>query len=391
MAAACVDAPAALNLHAAWIHNAAEFAQMQPAWRELFTRSGQDNAFLTFAWMFTWWKHFAKGRLAIIAIREPSGRLVAVAPFHIAPMTGALGARRLGFLADAHVGSDYLDALADPAYADLAGAEIARTLLSHHALWDYIELRDAAESPLMTALLAGLVRAGMKPEQSVAQLCNYMPLPPTFDRYLSRVAIGLRANYRRRWRNLQRDHQGECLIFQDARDLQTHFPSLLALHRMRFAQRQMHSAFVRPGLPEFHVDALQSLAAEGLARLFLLQAGGEPVAAIYGFAAGTTFQFYQCGMHPEWMRYGVGQVLIGNVIEHVIANGHRTFDFLRGGESYKAQWAAESRRTVTWRLFDRRPSSRAARMGLGANAALRAIARALRRRFRQYMPAIRQH
>ena len=96
---------------------------------------------------------------------------------------------------------------------------------------------------------------------------------------------------------------------------------------------------------------MRVLAAHGFARLFLLKAGGAAVAALYGFSVGQTFQFYQCGMHPGWVRYGLGQVLIGNAIEQTIAAGHATFDFLRGDESYKTQWADRSHENTTLRFL----------------------------------------
>ena len=127
---------------------------------------------------------------------------------------------------------------------------------------------------------------------------------------------------------------------------------------------------------------MRVLAAHGFARLFLLKAGGAAVTALYVFSVGQTFQFYQCGMHPGWVRYGLGQVLIGNAIEQTIAAGHATFDFLRGDESYKTQWADRSHENTTLRFFDRRPASVAARWSLRISRG-----RAQRRAQRQRAPA----
>jgi CelD/BcsL family acetyltransferase involved in cellulose biosynthesis len=366
-------------LHGAWIASAAEFARLGADWCELFQRANPENIFLSFGWMSTWWKHFGKGRLALIAVRDSAGRLVAVAPFHIARAFAGVGARRLGFLADEHVGSDYLNVLADPACGPAAVEEIARILFAQHRLWDYIELRDTADSPLMAALSTELRRRGMQVSESTRRVCRYIPLPDTFERYLAGVGTSLRANYRRRWRALQREHQAECLVLTGASDVGRHFPALIALHRMRFEQREAHSAFLAPRVPEFQAEAMRVLAAQGFARLFLLKAGGEAVAALYGFSVGRTFQFYQCGMHPGWVRYGLGQVLIGNAIDQAVATGHATFDFLRGDESYKTQWADRSREIVTLRFFDRRPASAAARWSFWISAAVRGVARKARR------------
>jgi CelD/BcsL family acetyltransferase involved in cellulose biosynthesis len=220
----------------------------------------------------------------------------------------------------------------------------------------------------------------MQTVETARRICRYILLPATFEKYIAGVSTGLRANYRRRWRALQREHQAECLAVSDAADVERHFPALIALHRLRFAQRDTDSAFLAPGVPQFQLEAMRVLAAAGSARMFLLQAGGEAIAALYGFSVGGTFQFYQCGMHPGWVRYGLGQVLIGNAIEQNIAAGHTTFDFLRGDESYKMQWADRARETITLRFFDRRTASAAARSSLAVSAWVRSVARAARTR-----------
>jgi len=371
------------SVHASWIATSAEFARLGAEWGDLFQRANPENIFLSFGWMSTWWKHFGKGQLAVIAMRDSAGRLVAVAPFYIARSSAGLGSRRLGFLADDHVGSDYLNVLADARFGVAAVEEIARTLFAHRRFWDYIELRDTANSPLMAALTAELGSRGMRVFETTRRVCRYIPLPPTFEKYLAGISSGLRANYRRRWRALQREHQAECLAVSGAADLERHFPMLIALHRMRFEQREAESAFLAPGVLEFHAEAMRVLAAQGFARLFLLRAGGDSVAALYGFSVGRTFQFYQCGMHPGWVRYGLGQVLIGNAIEQTIAGGHATFDFLRGDETYKTQWADRSHENTTLRFFDQRPASVAARWSLRISAAMHSAARTLRRGVRK--------
>lgn len=367
---------------AAWIATAAGFNRLGAEWDDLFQRANPENVFLTFAWLSTWWKHFANGQLAVIAVRDSAGRLVGAAPFYISRSSASLGMRRLGFLADEHVGSDYLNILADPACTTAVVAEIASALFAHRHSWDYIELRDTPDAVLTEALSAELIGRGMRIDRTVRRVCRYIPLPASFEKYLAGVAIGLRANYRRRWRLLQREHQAECVAIADPAEMERHFPALLGLHRMRFEQRDADSAFLAHGIPEFQAAAMRALAAQGVARLFLLRAGGETIAALYGFSAGRTFQFYQCGMHPGWVRYGLGQVLIGNAIEQNIAAGHETFDFLRGDESYKTQWAGQAHENTTLRFFDRRPASVATRWALETSTAVRGIARRIKNRVR---------
>ncbi len=368
------------DIQSTWIATSAELALLESEWNDLFQRANPENIFLSYGWMATWWKHFGKGQLAVIAVRDAAGILQAVAPFYVSRSSEALGARRLAFLADDHVGSDYLSILSTAAFGATAVEEIARVLFAHRRQWDYIELCDTADSPIMAALSAEFAARGMHASETTRRVCRYIPLPPTFEKYLAGISTSLRANYRRRWRILQNEHQAECVAISDPAGLEKTFPTLIALHRMRFEQREAESAFLAPRVPQFHAEALRVLAKQGAARLFLLKAAGESIAAIYGFSVGQAFQFYQCGMHPGWVRHGLGQVLIGNAIEQNIASGHATFDFLRGDESYKMQWTSQAHENVTLRFFDQRPASAAARASLHLSAALRTVARKVRAR-----------
>jgi len=363
----------ASSVRATWIETAGDFESLRSGWMELFEAAACECVFLSFEWMFTWWKHWGRSRrLAIVAVHDAEGRLTGLAPFSIGrSLRDGLGARRLSFLADAHVGSDYLGILARPGWERATVETIAASVEAHRREWDYIEWNDAEDGPLLAGLCARLEAAGMSTRKAPASVCRHIPLPASFDDYLAGISINLRSNYRRRWRVLRRAGPAETVSVSAPADLARHFPELLRLHRMRFAERNQESAFTKSGVPAFHTEVLGELAARGWARLFLLRAGGQTVAALYGFSIGKAFQFYQCGMDPGWLHLGVGQVIVGSSIEEAIRTGHTDFDFLRGDERYKAQWAGQSRSTVLVRLFDGRPASVAARTICGAAAALR--------------------
>jgi CelD/BcsL family acetyltransferase involved in cellulose biosynthesis len=355
-----VRSKSGMPFHAAWITDSEEFRQLRDEWMDLFSRAGCHSAFLSFEWMFLWWKHWgAGGKLAIITIRDSSCRLVALAPLHTKrPSIWSFGLRRLAFLADEHVGSDYLNILVQSGCEEAAIKEIVATLRHHRRDYDYIELRDAEQSPVFSRLCSELQEAGMRLNSEPACVCYYIDLPTGFDEFLAGVGANLRTNFRRRWRKLQFEQKAEFVALASPSDIQRHFGQLITLHRMRFHQRGEESAFLRPGVPEFHTEAAQALASLGWSRIFLVRVDSQPIAALYGFSIYGAFQFFQCGMHTDWLqKFGVGQVLLGNVIREVIATGHRSFDFLRGGEAYKTKWARESRHTITIHCFDSRPGS----------------------------------
>jgi len=310
--------------------------------------------------MESWWRQWgAHHRLLVITARNRSGQLVAVAPFYIRrSRLGALGPRALCFLANDYVGSDHLDLLIDSEYVQSAVETIVRLADQYRAEWDYIELFNSQEaSPGFARLCQGFKALGMTERIMHVAGCPYAALPASFDAYLASVSTNLRYNFRRRRRALEREAGVEFVALKSRSDIQEHYGELLRLHGLRFGQKQMQSAFLLPGVQEFHAEALPRLAANGMARLYLLQSQGKAIAALYGFSVGKTFAFYQAGMDPAWSRLSVGLVMMGCAIEEAIRTGHDEFDFLEGDQTYKFQWAAATRQNASLCFFDRRVRS----------------------------------
>jgi CelD/BcsL family acetyltransferase involved in cellulose biosynthesis len=234
------------------------------------------------------------------------------------------------------------------------------------------------DSPLTGDFCFQLSALGMRCHRKNADLCYYVPLPATHDLFLKSLTSSLRCNYKRRWRVLEREGNVEFVSTTDPAEIARQFPELVELHRLRFVQRQERSMFAQPRVLAFHAKVLERLKSRPIARLLVIRNNGEAVAALYGFSAGNAFQFYQCGMHPEWKHKGVGQMMIGRAIEESIRLGHAEFDFLRGGEAYKAQWTDEARSTVTFRLFDNRWKGRYAEAVWRASVVARKWKAALR-------------
>ena len=349
------------RLQCSWVTTVDAFRDLEAGWMELFARAGRKSAFLGFDWMFLWWKHWGAGRkLAIVTVRDQTNRLVAVAPFYMARFR-SIGPRRLSFLADEHVGSDYLNLLVEPGLEEAAVSGIVDLLRRGRRNYDYIDLRDGEDSPLFHLFTSRLRAVGMTLRTERASICPYIALPSSFDGFLGALSGNLRGNFRRRWRNLQRDHQAEFVVISGPDGVDRHFDELLTLHRMRFRQRGEESAFLKPGVPEFHREAARAMAALGWSRIFLVRVDSKTVAALYGFSIDGAFQFFQCGMDTGWHKmFGLGQVLMGNTIRETIETGHGTFDFLRGDEPYKSGWTDRSRHTLTVRCFDSSPASRIA-------------------------------
>jgi CelD/BcsL family acetyltransferase involved in cellulose biosynthesis len=354
--------------------------RLGPEWDALADRLSGVTPFLRYKWMATWWKQWgSRHQLRVITVRDGAGRLVAIAPFYISRDPWfKMRARRVGFLADTYTGSDYLGLLVQSGYEQQAARAVTRALIETRREWDYLELDHTLEAnPAMRELRAALSESGYRERLVSRSTCPYAALPESFDDYLGSVGHNLRYNFRRRFKALHREGSVGLVVLCNGPDIQARFPELVGLHKLRFASQAKTSSFLLPEVQRFHRDLIGVMGpADGL-RLFILEIKGRAVAALYGFSSGTKFLYFQAGMDPQWARLSVGLVLMGCVIEQVIKEGHTEFDFLRGDEAYKYQWATGVRTTHTVRVFDRRAKAQWVRAWAVWHQKARAVKRAL--------------
>jgi CelD/BcsL family acetyltransferase involved in cellulose biosynthesis len=101
---------------------------------------------------------------------------------------------------------------------------------------------------------------------------------------------------------------------------------------------------------DFHRDLAPLLARRGWLRLYRMFVDGRSVAAVYGLELSGRFYYYQSGMDPAWSARSPGLVLLGKTIEDAYARGLGDYDFLRGTEQHKLDWASDRRETCALRL-----------------------------------------
>ena len=62
------------------ISQESEFSNLQTTWNNLLKQSDADNPFLTWEWLYSWWKFYGdKSELMILVVREDD-KTVALAP-----------------------------------------------------------------------------------------------------------------------------------------------------------------------------------------------------------------------------------------------------------------------------------------------------------------------
>jgi CelD/BcsL family acetyltransferase involved in cellulose biosynthesis len=327
-------------------------ARLRGEWAALHEASGA-GLFNAWEWLHPWTQRVAPGRaLHVLVARDRDGALCGVLPLGL-EVRRVLGrrVRRLAFLGETHVGSDYLDVVARPEARAEVTAAFASYLRDTQAEWDVLDLLDLdADSPTLGALREAFGRGGHTLEQRERYVCPYEVLTPgeSFDAFLKRT--GRRDNYLRRRKWLEKQEGFRIERTEQPAALAQPLSAFFGLHAARWAGDGGSQGIKGPGVEAFHRDATQLLAERGKVWLYTLWVGPTPVASVYGLVHKGTFIYFQSGYDPAWRNRSVGLVLVGQTFKDAIEAGLTEYDFLRGTESYKADWTTRQRRTVALRI-----------------------------------------
>jgi CelD/BcsL family acetyltransferase involved in cellulose biosynthesis len=333
-------------------------------WGALCDEARAGNVFLSPDWLVPWWKQFGEGReVCSIAIRDGE-RLIGFLPLLREKVrAGGLSVTRVAFLGDSATGCDYLDILAVPGREGEVREAVLRALGDLE--WDVCDLDGLwRESP--TALLLAqrfpsirpisAAAAGLAgPDVAVARdsrlrfVCPHIPLTGTWQEFLA--GLGRRENLRRREKWLFQKPGVFIEVAKTEAEARQAVEVFLELHRARWSVEGGSDGLCDGRHESFHREAVQRLARRGWLRLYTLYAARRPVASVYGIVRGGSFLYYQSGYDPGWAQKSVGLVLLARTVQDAFADKLEDFDFLRGNEAYKAEWARSQRWTIQVRLF----------------------------------------
>jgi len=327
-------------MHIERIDTEKEMEALVPDWIGLWQRVPGATPFQSPHWLLPWWRQFGTGMPRIFTARAEQ-RLIGVLPLYELHEPGCVKLLPIGISV-----SDYIDALADPAYPDVTDVLIAASC--DIPGWQECHLPDL---PPDSALSRAAAPSGLAETRQSGPCCPVLALPSDPADLATVVP-------RKTLRDVRQAHaRSETVgsVVLDTADLDTidlALDDLFRLHEERWHQRGEAGVLADPVVRAFHRDAARAFCEAGILRLYRLQIGGTVVGVYYGFQHGGNAYAYLGGFDPEMTRLSPGAQLLDHAIRAALAEGVREFHFLRGGESYKYAWGAVDRLNIS-RTFRR--------------------------------------
>jgi CelD/BcsL family acetyltransferase involved in cellulose biosynthesis len=299
-------------------------------------------------WSDAWWTHMRDASLRIrdelyaCAVRDGSGRLVAVAPLMrtLRPGVGP-AVRVVQFLgADANL-TELRTIAARRDDEPMAMRAVLDDLRARSGEWDWLTwgaVRARSPAAQMLALEPGIE---WLPHQSEYVL----PLAPTWEEQRGRLSRNIKESLRKCYNAPKRDNVDlKFTVARTPAEIQAALPRLFELHAARATiegTARHLDVFESPRARAFIGSVSSTLASRGSSLLFQLAQGSHVVAARLAFLSSDRLYLYYSGFDPAFSKYSVMTTTVCEAMKWAIREGVRAIDFSFGTDVSKTRWGPD--------------------------------------------------
>jgi CelD/BcsL family acetyltransferase involved in cellulose biosynthesis len=226
--------------------------------------------------------------------------------------------------------TDYQDIVAAPEDARTVAGALAEWIAAERTprvRFDFVP-EETSTADAMSPVLGA---AGYQVSVERLVTAPRMELPASFDAYVQGLGKKKRHELRRKLRRLETGRR-VAFRFADESERVTVLDRFMALHHRSRGEK---AEFMTPETERFFREVADALAARGWLRLGVLNVDGDDAAVLFGFAYARTLALYNAAYDPNLAALSVGIACAAYAIRAAIAEGLRTYDFLRGDEPYK--------------------------------------------------------
>jgi CelD/BcsL family acetyltransferase involved in cellulose biosynthesis len=317
--------------------------KLRVQWEELLAKYPQGSIFSTWEWLTTWWRAFgADQQLHVLAFEDSSSQLVGLVPLSLITRM-YLGKRWkiLQLMGDGSGDSDNLDLIVASGYAPAVVGSLLAYLEDHSDLWDFCELNTIPMgSPSAKMLVASLVERKWIHAFADTPCCQ-ISLPNDWDTYFKQLSSTMRKNFKYHLRRLEKRPNFRIYRCSHQNELVQCLRALFELHQRRWRSNGNPGSFDSDKRRGFYHQLSSLLLNRRWLEFWILEIGGKPIAADYGFRYHDVVYALQAGFEPSEHADSPGFCLKGVMLKALIESGVQKYDFLAGFGENKAQWNAQ--------------------------------------------------
>ena len=314
--------------------SASKWEATREEWDMLLHTSDEDDIFLSYEWLRSWWDIYGEGRKLHIITARDDGELVGAAPLMVSTLGKIVKFRIIEFVGTGP--SDRLAALAKKGREEVLGSIWKH--LEKECKWDVLDLRDVREGESTARAL----RSSFPSAEIETSVDPYIPLVGSYEDYVKGLSSNFRHNIVRSWKRLTDDHSARLEILGSPGEMERGFKTLLGLNALRWKDIGT-STLESEQMRQFLDKALRALSPKGQVVFHVLLASDMAISVTLGFHYSGRYLYYLSGFNPEFHNYGPGRSLLAKIVEDSYSRGLTEMDLLRGGEDYKFKFNPKER------------------------------------------------
>ncbi len=338
------------------IRHFADLEEVKDEWDELLERSSSKSVFLTWEWLYNWWKYFAKDKKLniLLARKTENGKLLGIAPLYIENKKKCgFDVTAVRFLGDDYVASDFLDYIVEPGCEEKFVKAIYEHFDERRRDWDVWEMKDMDEHSSSGGYLKDIAGGACRVIVTRAQVCPYLDLPENYKDLINSLSSGMRKDLQRKMKKIVSDKEYRFSVNDFQSDIKTNIDVLFGLHQARFDMKKKKTAFGGDVLRSFHYDTAEDFNSKHWLRFYFLRKNGRDAACLYSFKFKNRLCYYQSGFDPQQSGKSLGTIMFGYALQDCVETGTGQFHYLRGNEEYKKRWTSDFYNTVNIFIFSR--------------------------------------
>ncbi|RJQ84527.1 MAG: GNAT family N-acetyltransferase [Desulfobacteraceae bacterium] len=325
---------------------ARELESISGKWNAFIRSSTNDNIFLTYEWISSWWQSFKSDARTFYFLLACDSRqtIVGAFPFQIVRRRFGrlLHLRLLQFIGRGGFDheTEYNTFMMPPT---LPGQEtnvyaaVADYLNAHNDDWDVLILANLLATHKSTPVLESEFKKKFKAVRSKQENNYVIVLSQTYDAFLNGLSRNQRRSFTRRLKGIQKDRAASFSIITKEHEIENYLRDyyLLVHQRHNWTPSKEKEVFMKL--------LCRELARSGWLRCYLLTLNTIPSATIFGFCYNKKYYAYKAAYNPEFFSLSPGTALYAFAIQNEIAHGSEALDYLLGEYAYKQYWCNDVR------------------------------------------------
>lgn len=314
------------------IRHLEEFEALHEAWEKLTNRREVMTVFLTWEWLFVWWKTHHEGKDLWLITAWQEDELVGIAPLMLSKEKKYLFRFRLlqSLGAPNTDESDFLSVNDDQEVL----SALLEYILQSKKQWDAVTLHELRSSRVSTSTLRDAFSGVNLIIRIETNYHYYIPISEAWDVYFKSLSKNFRQNLERR---LRRTKEANVLSFDHYKVQHInwdHFESMFKINKYGTFPEKYESETER----SFHRELFEIMRQKNWVEVAFVSLDGEPVAFEYGFNLNGRFEDWRTGYNKNFSKQAVGKLLLYLFLQELFKLGYSGFDFLRGEYEHKQDW-----------------------------------------------------